>query len=290
MLDKTIACIGPLDADAMEKCRLRLDNLTKPLNSLHSFEHIALQLAGITGDPRPNKLQMKKSIVLMGSVTNLENSKYQPVIDIFAAHVGAGVSIIDISENLDATQCRIMQAIERGIACARRESESGTRIIGLGTTGENAALHLSNLKILLSEESIDRDNLTVVHKHLPLEVAGLIGVILGAAAQRIAVVLDGPDTITAAHIAVAIAPPAKNYLIGSHFGKGQFQRDALNKIGIPAYLHLDMTFSHGCGATLGMSLILAALHVLNDMKTFGEAQVAVAQDGPGALRQSKDVL
>jgi nicotinate-nucleotide--dimethylbenzimidazole phosphoribosyltransferase len=36
-------------------------------------------------------------------------------------------------------------------------------------------------------------------------------------------------------------------------------------------------------------LINASLHVLNDMKTFGEAEVAVAQDGLGAMRQSKDV-
>ena len=40
---------------------------------------------------------------------------------------------------------------------------------------------------------------------------------------------------------------------------------------------------------MGMSIIKASLHVLNDMKTFGEAEVAVAQDGPGALKQTKDV-
>ena len=45
----------------------------------------------------------------------------------------------------------------------------------------------------------------------------------------------------------------------------------------------------GVGAVLGISLIHAALHVLNDMKTFGEVAVSVAEDGPGALVQDPSV-
>lgn len=57
MLEDIITSIKPLDTTAMERCQLRLDNLTKPLNSLHYFEHIARQLAGITGNPRPSGLE-----------------------------------------------------------------------------------------------------------------------------------------------------------------------------------------------------------------------------------------
>ena len=39
----------------------------------------------------------------------------------------------------------------------------------------------------------------------------------------------------------------------------------------------------------GLSLLQASLHMLNDMKTFGEAQVHVAEDGPGALVQTSEV-
>ena len=48
-----------------------------------------------------------------------------------------------------------------------------------------------------------------------------------------------------------------------------------------------MTTGGGCIASLGIRLVDAALHVLNDMKTFAEASVAVADDGPGASRQLK---
>ena len=41
MLEKVVAQIKPLDESAMAKCQLRLDNLTKPLGSLHAFEHLA---------------------------------------------------------------------------------------------------------------------------------------------------------------------------------------------------------------------------------------------------------
>ena len=40
-----------------------------------------------------------------------------------------------------------------------------------------------------------------------------------------------------------------------------------------------------CTACLGIKIIDAALHMLNDMKTFAEARVSVANDGPGAGRQ-----
>ena len=78
-------------------------------------------------------------------------------------------------------------------------------------------------------------------------------------------------------------------MIGSHFGTEPALRTGYELLGVGAYLELDLAANAGVGAALGMSLLTASLHMLNDMKTFGEAEVAVAQDGPGSLRQSKDV-
>ena len=57
----------------------------------------------------------------------------------------------------------------------------------------------------------------------------------------------------------------------------------------PAGSAARRTFLRLVGAVLGISLIHAALHVLNDMKTFGEVAVSVAEDGPGALVQDPSV-
>jgi len=50
-LDSIAARIGPLDADAMAVVALRLDRLTKPPGSLGRLETLALELAGIRGEP-----------------------------------------------------------------------------------------------------------------------------------------------------------------------------------------------------------------------------------------------
>lgn len=361
LIDETIQAIRPLDLTAMEKCQIRLDNLTKPLGSLHAFEHLARKLAGITSNPRPRGL--KKSLILMAADHGIAcegiSAYSQEVtaqmaeqvasgisaINIFAAHIDAALVLIDIgvaktlpegihirnekiawgTENIASgpamTRAQAIQAIECGILAARRQIEAGSQIIGLGELGigntsastaivcSYSALPPAKLtgrgsgisdevlakKIKLIEQALtvnqpnNQDPLDVLAKIGGLEIAGLTGVILGAAAGRAAVVLDSLVTSVAALIAFKLAPGSKDYLIGSHYSTEPAHLAALELMEIPAYLHLDMNLGQGTGACLGMSLIKASLHVLNDMKTFGEAEVAVAQDGPGVLRQDKSV-
>ncbi|EGO62191.1 nicotinate-nucleotide--dimethylbenzimidazole phosphoribosyltransferase [Acetonema longum] len=353
--------IKPLDTAAMDQCQIRLDNLTKPLGSLHSFEHLARQMAGITGNPRPRSFQ--KSIILMAgdhgvaaegvsaypqavTVQMIANfCRGGAAINVFAEHVEAGLVLVDIGAAADLSSFsqvraakiaqgteniargpamsreQAIQAIELGMVVARDEIGKGSRILGLGEMGianttpstaiiacysdktptelagrgtgiSDAGLHkkIRVLETALAVNDPDReDPLDVLSKVGGFEIAGLAGVILGAAAGGAVVVLDGVITGAAALIAVKLAPQTRDYLIGSHLGAEPAHQAALDLIGLPAYLRLDMRLGEGTGAALGMSLLNAALHVLNDMKTFGEAEVAVAQDGPGALRQNKDV-
>jgi nicotinate-nucleotide--dimethylbenzimidazole phosphoribosyltransferase len=52
-LENLIAQIGPLDEAAMAGARARQNSLTKPQGSMGRLESLSIQLAGITGDPRP---------------------------------------------------------------------------------------------------------------------------------------------------------------------------------------------------------------------------------------------
>lgn len=361
MFESIISQIKPLDTEAMEKCQLRLDNLTKPLGSLHYFEHIARQMAGITGNPRPKILE--KSIIVMAAdhgVTAEGISQYPKAvtgemmmnacqggaaIHVFAEHAAARLVLVDIGVAADLpafsqihnekiacgtknitqeaamTKEQAIKAIGAGIKIAQQEIEKGCRILGLGAMGigstipstgiiacysEKKAAELMGLGTGISEEllrkKIDvletaldvnqpdaREPLDVLRKIGGLEIAGLVGVILGAAAGGAAIVLDGLVTSAAALIAVKMAPQVKEYIVASHCAAEPAHKAALELINVPGYLHLDMHLGEGVGAALGMSLIKASLHVINDMKTFGEAEVAVAQDGPGALKQNKDV-
>jgi nicotinate-nucleotide--dimethylbenzimidazole phosphoribosyltransferase len=219
------------------------------------------------------------------------------------------------------TREQALAAIGVGIRMARVAIGQGAEVIGLGemgignTTPSTAIIAtysprplseltgrgtgLSGPAIAHKAEVIARalavnrpdpaDPLDVLAKVGGFEIAGLVGVILGAAAGRAAVVIDGIITSAAALLAVKLAPAAGQYLIGSHFSCEPAHKEALKLAGLSAYLHLNMRLGEGTGAALGMRLIDAGLHVLNDMKTFGEAAVAVAQDGPGALRQRADI-
>lgn len=345
----------------MEKCQVRLDNLTKPLNSLHSFEHIARQMAGITGQHQPQMLE-KSMIVMAGDHGVMEEgiSAYPKAvtaqmlinscqggaaINVFAEHAGARLVLVDLGVDADLpahpnlynekiaygtknimhepamTKEQGMAAIAAGIRIAQEEIKRGHRIIGLGAigigstlpsagiiacyssqkvedliglgTGITPELLKKRIDVLKTALAVNQPNITqpldVVCKVGGFEIAGLIGVILGAASGGAAVVLDGLATSAAALLAVKMIPEVKNYLIASHFAVEPAHKAALDLMNIPGYLHLDMHLGEGTGAVLGMSLIKASLHVINDMKTFGEAEVAVAQDGPGALKQDKNV-
>lgn len=360
MIDKTIERIQPLHESAMEACQLRLDNLTKPLGSLHGLELIARKIAGITGQNRPHKL--KKSIILMAAdhgvaaegvsaypqaatrqmVHNLAQGR--AAVNILARHAGAELLVIDIGVAADLsalagvrqekvaygtkniaegpamTVQQAKQAVETGIRAAKEQIAQGVQVIGLGDmgignttpstaiiavykgqvaglagkgTGISAAGLARKTKVIEMAIAVNRPQterpLEVLAKVGGLEIAGLVGVILGAAAGRAAVVVDGVIACAAALIAVKLAPQARDYLIGSHYSAEPAQAIALELIGLPAYLHMDMRLGEGTGAALGMTLIDAALAVLNNMKTFGEAAVAVAEDGSGAGRQCADV-
>jgi nicotinate-nucleotide--dimethylbenzimidazole phosphoribosyltransferase len=361
MIQETIAAIEPLDSEAMEQCQLRLDNLTKPLGSLHGLEYLARKMAGITRQARPN--HVKKSIILMAAdhgvaaegvsaypqevtqqmVYNFINGG--AAINVLARHVGADLVLVDIgvaadlpelpglrrekiaygTKNIAAgpamTREQAIKAVEVGIRVANEEIAKGVTVLGLGemgignTTASTAIIAAYTDKPVyelvgrgtgISDQALEHkirvieralknnqlnleDPLDVLAKVGGLEIAGLVGVILASAAGRAAVVIDGVITSAAALIAVKLAPEARDYIVGSHFSVEPAHRVALEIIEIPAYLYLDMRLGEGTGAALGMTLIDGGLHVLNDMKTFGEAAVAVAQDGPGAAKQRADV-
>jgi nicotinate-nucleotide--dimethylbenzimidazole phosphoribosyltransferase len=302
-LESCIAAIKPLDENAMEKCRIRVDNLTKPLNSLGAFENLAIKIAGITRIPRPHNL--KKSIIVVAE--DVDDSKTQLssnyLLSIFAAHVSASIVPMKIERSdCERTVIReqVIAAIEAGIKCARQETAKGVRILGIGISRRNST---TNAALFAAFCGIDKsaakkpeelqeifytaaDPLEFLCQAGKLELAGMVGVILGGASGGAAIILDSLTTCLAALLAVKLAPKVRDYLIGSLFFAEPLHNSALEMIEVPSYLELDMDLGAGTGAALGISLVDASLHMLNDMKTFGEAKVAVAQDGPGALRQS----
>jgi len=118
------------------------------------------------------------------------------------------------------------------------------------------------------------DPLDVLAKVGGLEIGGLAGVILGAAAARVPVVLDGFIAGAAALIAVGIQPLCLNYLIASHRSVEQGHHAILNHLGLTPLLDLELRLGEGTGACLGMDLVVAAIKIYTEMATFEEAGVS----------------
>ena len=117
------------------------------------------------------------------------------------------------------------------------------------------------------------DPLDVLAKIGGFEIGGLAGVILGAAAQRVPVILDGFITGAAALIAVRLVPHAAGYLIASHQSVEVGHRIVLEALALRPLLDLDLRLGEGTGAALAMHLVDAALRVLHEMATFTSAGV-----------------
>ncbi|MCI0342202.1 MAG: nicotinate-nucleotide--dimethylbenzimidazole phosphoribosyltransferase [Planctomycetales bacterium] len=118
------------------------------------------------------------------------------------------------------------------------------------------------------------DPLDALAKLGGFEIAGLAGVVLGAAACRVPVVLDGFITGVAALAAVRLAPAAADALLASHRSVEPGHRIVLEALGLRPLLDLELRLGEGTGAALAMGLVDAALRILCEMATFDSAGVS----------------
>jgi nicotinate-nucleotide--dimethylbenzimidazole phosphoribosyltransferase len=203
-----------------------------------------------------------------------------------------------------------MKAIETGIEIVDTEADKGLDIVGTGdmgignttasaaictvitgkpareVTGRGTGISDEQLahKIDVIERALAINNpdaakpLEVLAKVGGFEIGGLAGVILGAAARRIPVVIDGFISGAAALIATALAPQAKDYLIAGHVSAESGHPVMLEFLGLKPLLNLDMRLGEGTGAALGIFLAEAAARTLNEMATFAEAGVSEGEE------------
>ena len=105
------------------------------------------------------------------------------------------------------------------------------------------------------------------------DIAGMTGAYLGAAINRLPVVIDGVISIVAALIAVAICPTVKDYLFTSHKSKEGGYMIASEILGIEPMYDLGMRLGEGSGCPIAFKIIEAAAAVMNGMKSLEEAQI-----------------
>lgn len=161
--------------------------------------------------------------------------------------------------------------------CAALGGMTPEEAVGLGTgIDESRRLHKVDVvrRALARNESDAADPIGVLASVGGLEIAGLVGVVLGAAANRSLVVVDGFISSAAALVASAIAPKSTAYMLGSHLSQEQGHRALLARIGLSPMIQLSMRLGEGTGAVLAFHFVDAAMAIMREMATFDSAGVS----------------
>lgn len=122
-----------------------------------------------------------------------------------------------------------------------------------------------------------RDGLDVLAKVGGFEIGGIAGLVLGAAACRKPVVIDGFISTAGALVARSLCPTVSDYIIAAHRSVEQGHRLMHRFLGKEPLLDLNLRLGEGTGAALAMNLVDAAQRILTEMATFDEAHVSKAE-------------
>ncbi|WP_139488107.1 nicotinate-nucleotide--dimethylbenzimidazole phosphoribosyltransferase [Brevibacillus dissolubilis] len=201
------------------------------------------------------------------------------------------------------SEAEAIQAILTGIEVAEQLVEAGSTLfalgeMGIGNTTPSAALvsvliqnnqptgivgrgtGIDDQVLSHKEQVIARaievnqpnpdDALDTLAKVGGLEIAGLVGVIIGAAIHHRPVLLDGVIASAAGLVAVRLAPVLRHYLFATHLSVEPAHAVILREIGLQPCLHMNMRLGEGTGAVLAMPLLEAACRILHEMATFSD--------------------
>lgn len=200
-----------------------------------------------------------------------------------------------------------IRAVEAGISIARKLSQDtdifGTGDMGIGNTTSSSAIIAAitgsgvadvtgrgtgiddaqlQQKIAVIEKALavnqpkPDDAIDVLSKVGGFEIAGIAGLILGAASMKKPVLVDGLISTAGALIASGLEPRSREYMIAAHRSVEKGQRIALQCLKKEPLLDLDLRLGEGTGAALAMHLVEAAVHILTDVASFEEASVSTA--------------
>jgi nicotinate-nucleotide--dimethylbenzimidazole phosphoribosyltransferase len=220
--------------------------------------------------------------------TGTDNFRHRPAMSRAEAEAALAVGAT-IADELHAGGCELAGVGEIGIAnttsaaalvCVFAEARPED-VCGRGTGIDDAGLAR---KIAVVGDALGRhaprrdDPLGALAAVGGLELAAMTGFLLRAAAHRLPVVLDGFLANAAALAACAFAPTVVDHLIASHLSAERGARIALERLGLPPLLSLDLRLGEGTGALLAMELVDAAVALQCEMATFASAGVAKKLD------------
>lgn len=192
------------------------------------------------------------------------------------------------AEELHAQGYEMLATGEMGIGNTTTSSAMTAVYLGLDVetvTGRGAGLSSHGLqrKINAIKQAIavnqpdPEDPLDVLAKVGGLDIAGMCGLFLGGAAQRMPVVMDGFISQVAALTAVRLVPECADYILASHVSEESGANILLKALEKDAFLTCGMRLGEGSGAVALFPILDFASDIYHKMSTFVQADIVEYQ-------------
>ncbi len=233
----------------------------------------------------------------------------EPAPNLVLAKVRPGTANLALEPAM--TEAEAEAALDVGASMAADLVSKGTRALvtgdmGIGNTTPSAALiaaitGLAPRRVTGRGTGIDEEEwerkVTVVERALArhrrahesdgratlaslggLEIAALAGLVVGGAAARVPVLVDGVIAAAATLVAEELAPGCVGYCFAGHRSTEPGSSAALEHLGVEPLLDLELRLGEGTGACLALPVLQASAKILREMATFDAAGVTDKQD------------
>ena len=159
--------------------------------------------------------------------------------------------------------------------------QSVEQCVGNGTGINSQQLTLKKQLIAQAVIRLDREQILADPYYVLKELAGfeivqMVGAILAAAEQGIAVLIDGFIVTSALLAANAINKNVLEYCIFCHTSGEQGHEKMLTFLNAKPLLNIGLRLGEGTGSAIAFPIIKAAVSFLNKMATFKSANVSEA--------------
>ena len=229
---------------------------------------------------------------------------FEPAAGLLSYKVARGTQ--NLADGPAMTREQAIQSVEAGIRAVEHEMARGLHLVatgdmGIGNTTPSSAITAAitgrpvaavtgrgtglsdeqlaaKVAVIARALAVNRpdpaDALDVLSKVGGFEIGGIAGVILGAAAHRLPVIIDGFISGAGALIAAGLCPRAADYMIAAHNSVEIGHRAILSHLAIEPIFDLNMRLGEGTGAALAMNVVESAVRILKEMATFASAGVS----------------
>lgn len=229
---------------------------------------------GIKGEAAGNHILQRKVRNGTGNIAKGPAMSREECIKAIEVGIDTVFSLIDQGIGILGTgEAGICNTTTTSAVLAALTGISPDELVGRGTGGDERAYNLK-LKAVKDSLAVNKpdagDIIDVLAKVGGLDIAGLVGCYLGAAARKKPIIIDGYIAGTAALAAQKLNPLVRNYMIPSHLSAEKGARIVFEQLQMEPLLLMNMRLGEGTGAALAFHLIDAACQIINEMGSFAD--------------------